>query len=277
MIKIKKYIAKIILGFLGFAWLIITLYPFIFMLQSSIKTNIEYFTGSVWALPKTFSLGNYLTAINVGFTKYYLNSIFVSFVSLFIIIISASMAGYMLAKIKFRLNKLIFSFFLAGMMIPIHITLIPIYKLTEYMGLYDTLTGLIGPYVAFSLPISIFILTGFIKEIPNELEEAAYIDGANTFQIFVKIIFPLIKPAVSTVAIYNLVMLWNEFIYALVLISNPDKWNLTLGLWNFQGEYGVNIPMVMSGLVLSILPLLLFYILLQERVIKGMTAGAVKG
>ncbi|MTI59344.1 MAG: carbohydrate ABC transporter permease [Firmicutes bacterium] len=247
------------------------------MLQSSIKTNIEYFTGSVWALPKTFSLGNYLTAINVGFTKYYLNSIFVSFVSLFIIIISASMAGYMLAKIKFRLNKLIFSFFLAGMMIPIHITLIPIYKLTEYMGLYDTLTGLIGPYVAFSLPISIFILTGFIKEIPNELEEAAYIDGANTFQIFVKIIFPLIKPAVSTVAIYNLVMLWNEFIYALVLISNPDKWNLTLGLWNFQGEYGVNIPMVMSGLVLSILPLLLFYILLQERVIKGMTAGAVKG
>ncbi len=273
----RNLVKKLVLGTLGFLWLIITLYPFIFMVQTSMKTNMEYFTGSVWALPESYSIGNYLEAMKTGFLTYYMNSIFVSLTALVIIIISASMASYMIAKVKFKYNRFVFSFFLAGMMIPIHITLIPVYKITEYMGLYDNLIGLIGPYVAFSLPISIFILTGFIKEIPHELEESAYIDGANTFQIFTKIIFPLIKPAVSTVAIYNLVLLWNEFIYALVLISDPDNWNLTLGLWNFQGEYGVNIPMVMTGLVLSILPLLLFYIFLQERVIKGMTAGAVKG
>ncbi|PUU94957.1 carbohydrate ABC transporter permease [Halanaerobium sp.] len=269
--------AKLIVVLLAGIWLLITLYPFIFMLQTSMKTNMEYFTSSVWAFPENISLDNYLTAMNSGFIRFYLNSLFVTISSLVIIIISASMAAYMIAKIDFKLSNSVFSFFLAGMMIPIHITLIPVYKMTQTMGLYDKLTGLIGPYVAFSLPISIFILTGFIAEIPRELEEAAYIDGANIFQIFTKIIFPLIKPAVSTVAIYNLVLLWNEFIYALVLISNPDKWNLTLGLWNFQGQYGTNVPMVMTGVMLSVLPLLLFYIFLQEKVIKGMTAGAVKG
>lgn len=273
----SKLTKKFILIILAVFWLIITLYPFLFMLQTSLKSNIEYFSSTVWRLPKSINLENYVAAIESGFLKYYLNSIFVSFSSIILIIASASMASYMIAKIKFKFNQAIFSYFLAGMMIPLHITLIPVYKITEYIGLYDTLTGLIGPYVAFSLPISIFILTGFIKEVPHELEEAAYIDGANIFQIFYLIIFPLIKPAVSTITIYNLVMLWNEFIYALVLISDPAKWNLTLGLWNFQGEYGVNIPLIMAALVLSILPLLLFYVVLQERVIKGMTAGAVKG
>lgn len=273
----SKLTKKFILIILAVFWLIITLYPFLFMLQTSLKSNIEYFSSTVWTLLKSINLENYVAAIESGFLKYYLNSIFVSFSFIILIIASASMASYMIAKIKFKFNQAIFSYFLAGMMIPLHITLIPVYKITEYIGLYDTLTGLIGPYVAFSLPISIFILTGFIKEVPHELEEAAYIDGANIFQIFYLIIFPLIKPAVSTITIYNLVMLWNEFIYALVLISDPAKWNLTLGLWNFQGEYGVNIPLIMAALVLSILPLLLFYVVLQERVIKGMTAGAVKG
>lgn len=269
-------LTKIIIIVLAGIWLIVTLYPFIFMLQTSMKTNMEYFS-SVWSLPETINIDNYIEALNSGFMRFYLNSLYVTLTSVLIIIISASMAAYMIARIDFKFSTLTFSFFLAGMMIPVHITLIPVYRMTQTMGLYDTLTGLIGPYVAFSLPVSIFILTGFISDIPKELEEAAFIDGANLFQIYSKIILPLIKPAISTVAIYNMVLLWNEFVYALVLISNPSKWNLTLGLFNFQGQYATNIPMIMTGVMLSVLPLLLFYVFLQERVIKGMTAGAVKG
>ena len=134
--------------------------------------------------------------------------------------------------------------------------MIPVYRMTLSLGVYDTLTGLIGPYVAFSLPVSIFILTGFIREIPVELEEAAIIDGASYYQLFSQVVFPLTKPAVSTVAIYNFTLLWNEFAYALVLTSSPEKRILTLG-FEFQSAYGVDIPKTLTALFLSLLPLLI--------------------
>ena len=163
-------------------------------------------------------------------------------------------------------------------MIPIHSTLIPVYRMTLSLGVYDTLTGLIGPYVAFSLPVSIFILTGFIREIPVELEgRAAIIDGASYYQLFSQVVFPLTKPAVSTVAIYSFTLLWNEFAYALVLTSSPKKGILTLGLFEFQSAYGVDIPKTLTALFLSLLPLLIVYIFFQEKIISGMTAGAIKG
>ncbi|GAB6100124.1 carbohydrate ABC transporter permease [Halanaerocella petrolearia] len=273
MDKIKNYMEKLFLAF----WLLITSYPLIFMIQSSFKSKMEFITESVWSLPNSLSFKNYIQAIDSGFYIYFFNSLIVSFLALAFIILSASMASYVISRIDFKINGLVFILFVAGMMIPVHVTLIPIYKLTKFLGLYDQLVGLVGPYVAFSLPISIFILTGFMQDIPKELEEAAIIDGANKFQIFTKVILPLSKPAISTVAIYNLVMLWNEFVYALILLSDPEKWTLTLGLFNFQGQYGIDIPLVMTVLTLSILPLILLYIFFQERVIKGMTAGALKG
>lgn len=238
---------------------------------------MEYFTTSVWALPQKFHFANYLQIIQAGFLKYFLNSVIVSLVAVFLVVLTSSMAAYAISRIRFRFSKAIYGLFLAGMMIPMHVTLIPVYTMTRRLGLYDSLSGLVGPYVAFSLPISIFILVGFIQDIPLELEEAAVMDGANRYQIYGLVVLPVIKPALSTVMIYNMVMLWNEFVYALVLLSSPSKWVLTLGLWNFRGEYGIDIPLVMAGLVLSVLPLIIAYVFLHEQIIKGMTAGSVKG
>lgn len=269
---------KLIIYVFLFVWLIVTGYPLLFLLQNSFKGKMEFITTPAWSLPETFNFENYNhVAIESGFYRYFLNSVFVSVVSVILIVIAASMAAYAIAKIKFRFSNVVFMLFVAGMMIPIHSTLIPVYKMTLSLGLYDKLAGLIGPYVAFSLPISIFILTGFIRDIPHELEEAAIIDGASYYQIYRRIILPLTKPAISTITIYNLTMLWNEFVYALVLTSSPENRILTMGLFEFQSAYGMDIPRTLTALLLSVLPLIIMYIFFQKRIIKGMTAGALKG
>ena len=272
-----RIIKSTIVYVLAIVWLLVTGYPFVFIAQSSMKTMMEYFTSSVWALPEQFSLANYVEIIQAGFHNYFFNSIIVTTASVFLVMLTASMAEYAISRIRFRFSSLFYGLFLAGMMIPMHVTLIPVYNMTRQLGLYNSLAGLVGPYVAFSLPISIFILVGFMQSVPMELEEAAVMDGATRYQIYGKIILPVIRPALSTVAIYNLVHLWNEFVYALVLLSSPSKWVFTLGLWNFRGEYGIDIPLVMAGLVLSVLPLIVAYVFLHDQIIKGMTAGSVKG
>jgi len=272
-----RVIGTILKYILALFWLFVTGFPFAFIFMSSLKGMMEYFTSSIWALPEQFQFGNYAQVLQAGFHRYFFNSLLVTSVAVFIVVISASMAANAIARFKFRWGGAVYALFLAGMMIPIHVTLIPVYNMTRQLGMYDSLLGLIGPYVAYSLPVSIFIFVGFIKEIPIELEEAAVVDGANRYQIYWHVILPVIKPAISTVAIYNMVMLWNEFIYALVLLSSPAKWILTLGLWNFRGEYGIHVPLVMAGLVLSVLPLIIAYIFFHEQIIKGMTAGSVKG
>ena len=275
-LKVKSVITKTVIYFFLIIWLVITGYPLLFLFQNSLKDSMEFYTTPVWSFA-SFNFGTYLEVLISGFYRYFINSFIVCSVSVAIIIIVASMASYVIARINFKINNLVYLLFVAGMMIPIHATLIPVYKLTLSMGLYDKLAGLIGPYVTFSLPVSIFILVGFMKDIPYELEEAALIDGANYFQIFSKIIFPLTKPAISTIAIYNLTLLWNEFAYALVLTSSPEKRILTLGLFQFQSSYGLNIPKTLTALLLSVIPLIVLYIFFQEKIIKGITAGAVKG
>lgn len=272
-----RIIGSTIKYILALAWLFVTGYPFVFIFQSSMKGMMEYFTTSVWSLPSQFQFGNYIQILQAGFHRYFFNSLFVTTIAVFLVALSASMAANAIARIPFRFSRAVYSLFLAGMMIPMHVTLIPVYNMTRQLGMYDSLAGLIGPYVASSLPVSIFIFVGFIQDIPIELEEAALVDGANRYQIYAHVILPVIKPAISTVVIYNMVMLWNEFVYALVLLSSPAKWILTLGLWNFRGEYGIDIPLVMAGLVLSVLPLIIAYVFFHEQIIKGMTAGSVKG
>lgn len=276
MEKAIGIVSKIFIGLFGIVWLILTVYPLIFVTMTGFKTNAEFF-ASLWSLPQKLNLTNFSRVLQTGFHRFFLNSLFISIASVLIIIITGAMASYAISRFKYKFSYLVFSLFLAGMMIPIHVTLVPVYKMTQSFGLYDTLFGLMGPYVAFHLPISIFILTGFMQDIPRDMEEAAYIDGANTWQIFAKVILPLSKPAISTIAIYNCLMLWNEFIYALVLISSRHNWNLTMGLWNFEGEFGIHIPLVMAALTLSILPVVILYAFMQDKITEGMMAGAIKG
>ena len=262
---------------LGLFWLAVTTLPFIFVVMTSLKSQQETFTGSVWALPERLNIENYLAVLQGGFWVYLRNSVFVLALSIGLILVISSMAAYAFARLRFRLNKPLFGLIVAGMIVPIHITLIPIYLLIRNVGLYDTPFALIGPYVATALPVSIFILTEFMRQIPKELEEAAKLDGCGAFGIFWKVFLPLSGPGLSTVAIYNSIGLWNEFIFAYVLTSNPANRTLPLAIWDFQGQYASNIPAILSVVTLTSLPLIVAYAFGQERIVKGMMAGALKG
>ena len=262
---------------LGFFWLVVTTLPFIFVVMTSLKSQQETFTSAVWALPQKLNFGNYIAVLNGGFWVYLRNSVFVLVLSITLILVISSMAAYAFARLRFRLNKPLFALIVAGMIVPIHITLIPIYLMTRNLGLYDTPFALIGPYVATSLPISIFILTEFMRQIPKELEEAAKLDGCGAFGVFWKVFLPLSGPGLSTVAIYNGISLWNEFIFAYLLTSSRANRTLPLAIWDFQGQYTANIPAILSVVTLTSLPLIVAYAFGQERIVKGMMAGALKG
>lgn len=274
---IQRGIKQACLYLFAAVWFVISFYPFIFMINTSLKGRMEFLIKPVWAFPEQFLYTNYVRVIEGGFFRFFFNSVSVSVLSVAIIILVSSLASYVISRVRFRFSALVYGLFVAGMMIPIHITLIPVYNLTRALGIYDSLAALVGPYVAFSLPISVFVLVGFMRDIPLELEEAALMDGASRLLIYTKVVMPLSKPALSTVAIYSFILLWNEFIYALVLLTSKKNWNLTMGLWNFQGQYSIDIPLIMATLTLAALPLILIYFFLQEQVIKGMTTGALKG
>jgi raffinose/stachyose/melibiose transport system permease protein len=262
---------------LAVVWVLITIYPLLFLIQNSLKTSTEFFMGDVWSLPGKFSLANYQKVWENHFPRFLLNSFFVVGVSLVILLATGSSAAFGLSRIRFRLRGFFYYLFVGGLTIPVHITLIPVYIVTRNIHIYDTLWALIGPYVAFNVPVAVFILASFMADIPASLEEAGYIDGASRLQVFWKIVLPISGPAMTAVGIYNSVIMWNEFIFPLVLINSMSKRPLTLALWNFQGEFSTDVPVMMAALLLSVIPLLIFYAITKERLIEGLVAGALKG
>ena len=251
--------------------------PFIFMVLNSFKTKFEMLTKGVFSPPASLNFKNYQGVLQGGFVRYFGNSGFVLLLSLFLILFIAACASYPLARFRFRLNGLIFGLIVACMAIPIHITLIPVFQMMKRAGIYDSLWALIGPDVAFALPISVFILTNFIKGIPVEIEESAEMDGCSKYRMFFQIILPLTKPGISTLAIYNGVNIWNEFSFSYTLTQSVKNRTLPLAVWDFQGQYAMNTPMIMAVLTLTVLPMILLFIFAQDKLIKGMTSGAVKG
>jgi len=262
---------------LAIAWVIVTIYPLLFLLQNSLKTSPQFFLGDIWSMPRPLSFATYIRVWQNHFPRFLLNSFVVVGASLAVLMLAGSAAAFGLSRIRFRLRGALYYLFVGGLTIPIHITLIPVYIITRQIHLYDTLWSLIGPFVAFNLPVAVFILATFMAEIPLSLEEAGYMDGANRWQVFRGIILPMSRPAMTAVGIYNAVILWNEFIFPLVLINSTEKRPLTLALWNFQGEFSADVPTMMAALLLSMIPLLIVYAITKERLIEGLVAGAVKG
>ncbi len=258
-------------------WVLVTLYPLYFLIQNSFKTSTEFFRGDVWNWPAEFTLSHYQKVWETHFLRFFFNSVYAVGVSLVIILAAGGAAGFGLSRIKFRFRGLFYYLFIGGLTIPIHITLIPVYIITRDLGIYDTLFALIGPFVGFSLPMAVFILAAFMVDIPASLEEAAFMDGATWFQVYRSIVLPISRPAMTAVGIYSAVGLWNEFIFPLVLINTEAKRPLTLALWNFQGEFSADIPSMMAALILTALPLLIFYAFTKDKLIEGLVAGALKG
>jgi raffinose/stachyose/melibiose transport system permease protein len=276
-IKIKS---KILWG-LAFAcalfYLLISIVPFLFMVINSFKDKFEMLVSGVFALPKAWDFSNFKEVIAGNFFSYFFNSVIVLAISLLILLFFAACASYPLARFKFKYAQPIYALIVACMSIPIHITLIPVFKMTQKLGLYDSIWALIGPYIAFGIPISVFILTSFMRAIPREIEESAEIDGCNKFTMFFRIILPLSKPGLATLGIYNGVNMWNEFSFSYTLTQSAANRTLPLAAWEFQGQYSMNMPMIMAVLTLSLLPMVIMFIIFQDKLVKGMTAGAVKG
>lgn len=275
--RIKSICAWIVAFILAIFWAVVAILPFFFMVLNSLKEKFEMLVKGVFEFPDTFYWSNYTEVINGGFLNYFKNSVIVLFISLLVLLFISACASYPLARFKFKLANPIYGLIVACMSIPVHITLIPVFKMSKNLGIYDTIWSLIGPYVAFAVPVSVFILTSFMKEIPREIEESAEIDGCGKVKMFFNMILPLSKPGLSTLAIYNGVNMWNEFSFANTLTQSAENRTLPLAIWQFQGQYSMNTPMIMAVLTLTLLPMIIMFIIFQDKLVKGMTAGAVKG
>ncbi len=276
--KRSKAISWTIVMILAIFWLLIAFTPFVFMVLTGFKQKLEVIMGTAFQLPETFFTENYVSIItDPSFWNYFKNSVIVLVVSLVILLMFTSFAAYPLSRFKFKLRNFIFLVIVASMSIPIHVTMIPVFQMAIKTGLYDSVWVLIPTSVAFALPMSVFIMTGFMQGIPVDLEEAAEIDGCGRYGRFFKVILPLSTPGLSTLAIYNGVNIWNEFIFAFTLTQSEQNRTLPLALWNYQGQYSSNTAMIMACLTLSTIPMIIMFVILQDKLIKGMMAGAVKG
>lgn len=270
-------LSTVVVGLLVTLWFLICLVPFFFLIMCTLKDQKELMKNGVFAIPETLYLDNYIEVFTGNIWHYFLNSVIVMVVSLIILLLFSAFAAYPLSRWKFRMNKPVYSLIVACMSVPIHVTLLPIFMMAVNTGLYDSIWALVGPYVAFNLPVSVFILTTFMASVPKDLEEAAGIDGCGRYGIFWKIMLPLAKPGLSTLVIYDGVNIWNEFSFALTLTQSAANRTLPLAVNEFQGQYTMNIPMIMTVLFISILPMVIVFIFAKDKLIEGMMAGAVKG
>ena len=258
-------------------WSFIVLFPLWVMLISSFKDRLSIYTNP-FGLPEKWNIANYTSVLVAGdFLIYFKNSFVVVLSSEALLLVFGSLAAYALINWRGRTSRALYFFFIAGMMLPIRIASIRILEIVRYLGLVNTIWSLIPVYTAMGIPIAVFILSGFMREIPYELTEAGLIDGAGRFGVFTRIIAPLLRPALATVAIYNLIPFWNDLWFPLIFISNDRAKTLLLGVTRLFGQYQTDWPKVMAVLTLSAIPVIALYLMMSKQFIKGLTAGAVKG
>lgn len=268
--KIVIYIFLVLMAFLYLA-------PLVWMFFVSLKTNTEIFK-SPFALPEEIQLGNFIfawTAGKLGIAT--LNSAIVCVTALILNIIIGCMASFALGRLRFKMSGAVMTYFLIGMMVPIHCILIPLFKTFSNMHLYNSLLGLIIPYTVVSLPTTIFIMTGFFKNMPNEMFEAACIDGCSIYKIFTSIALPLSKTGIFVTALMAFVGNWNELLLAMVFISDDAKKTLPVALSKFVGPYNTNYTQMFAAFIIAILPTIIVYCCFSNQIVDGLTAGAVKG
>lgn len=260
-------------------WALMVILPFLWMIMTSFKTDREIIFDP-WGLPAEPQWNNFTRAWNEArIGDYFQNTIIVVAFSVFFTLLVSSMAAYVLARFEFPGGKYIFYLFMAGLMFPVFLALVPLFFVVDDLGMLGTKQGLILVYVAYSLPFSIFFLTSFFKTLPNEMAEAAIVDGASHYRVFFGVMLPLAKPGLLAIGIFNVLGQWNQFILPLVLNPNPDNYLITQGLaflaiqQGYQNDYSA----LFAALTITMIPILTVYILFQRRLEAGLTAGALKG
>ncbi|CDZ25450.1 carbohydrate ABC transporter permease [Neorhizobium galegae] len=255
---------------------VVMLAPIVIMLFAAFKTNAQIFQ-SPFGLPDFSNFAN-ITKIwsQTNFLRYLLNSVIVTGASIVVILTLGTMAAYAVGRYKFRGSSFVLMFFLAGLTLPLKLAIIPLFILMRDLGILNTQLSLIVIYVAMGLPTTVFIMTGFIATLPNELEDAARMDGASEPRIMWSIMLPLVRPAMVIAGIQNVVPIWNDFFFPLIFIQKDNLKTLPQGLTTFMGEYTTDWGVLFAGLLLSSAPVIIVYIILSRQFINGMTAGAVK-
>jgi len=256
---------------------LLVLFPFAIVVLTALRTQQDVVTRGVFAPPEFVTLQNFPDAWRMGrFSVYYKNSLSICLVKVPLGIFIAALAAYPLAKYRFRLRETLLAFFLLGLGIPVNVVLLPLTILLKKLYLLDNLWGLLFPYIVFGLPFQILVLRGFFRGIPDELVDAARIDGCTEFLVLLRIVLPLSVPAVLALFIMDFLATWNEFLMALIFIHS-DKWKtVPLGMMYFQGQFASSYPIINAGVLLGILPVVIVYVLLQRYFVSGITAGALK-
>lgn len=261
-------------GAAGWLWLVIVLIPLYWIVVTSFKDQSAYFTQNPFALPSDPTMANYGLVIQSDFPRYFLNSVIVTVGTILPAVAISFMAAYAIVRgAGSRFLAGVNGLFLMGLAIPLQATIIPVYLLIIRMRMYDSLLAIILPSIAFSIPLSILVLTNFIRDVPKELFESMRVDGASEWGMLIGLALPLTRPALVTVSIYNGLGVWNGFLLPLILTQSPDKRTLPLALWTFQGQYSVNVPAVLASVVLTTLPIVILYALGRRQLLSGLTAG----
>lgn len=266
-----------VLGALGgWIWLAVIILPIYYVVITSLKDQAGFFTSNPLAPPTEPTIANYQLVLESDFARYFANSLVVTVGSVVPTLLVSFMAAYAIVRGRGWFLSWTNRLFLLGLAIPLHATIIPIYWMITRAHMYDTLLALILPSIAFAIPISVLILSNFLRDVPNELFESMRLDGASDWAMMWRLALPLVRPAVVTVGIYDALNVWNGFLFPLILTQSPETRVLPLSLWTFQGEFSVNIPAVLASVVLATLPLLVVYIVARRQLVSGLTAGFSK-
>jgi len=268
----RTFIIEIMAIVLGLVFLV----PFYYLVSNSLKPFAEILSNTS-ALPSVLQFQNYINAYHqMNFLKVFSNSLLITVVSNIVLVFFCSMAAYMLVRTKKKISNIIFMMFVAAMVIPFQSIMIPLVKVTGSLGMLNSVWGLVIMYLGFGSGMTIFLYHGFIKGIPVELEEAAIIDGCSRLGVFWRIVFPLLKPITVTVVILNSLWIWNDFLLPSLVLQDPELRTIPLATFFFFGQYTKQWDLALAALMLSIIPLLIFFFAMQKHIVKGITSGSIK-
>jgi raffinose/stachyose/melibiose transport system permease protein len=261
-------------GLTSVLWLAIVIIPIYWVLITSFKAQSSYYVSNPMLPPGDPTMQNYRFVIQADFIQYFVNSVIVTAGAVIPAVTVSFMAAYAIVRgWSSRFLRAANGLFLMGLAIPLQATVIPIYLIIIRLHLYDSLLALILPSIAFAIPLSVLVLANFIRDVPKELFESMRIDGANEWTTLWRLAAPLTRPAIVTVSVYNALTIWNSFLLPLILIQSPTQRTLPLALWNFQGQFSVNVPAVAAAVVLTTLPILVLYAFGRRQLLGGLAAG----
>jgi raffinose/stachyose/melibiose transport system permease protein len=263
-------------GLAGWLWLVIVLVPIYWIVITSFKTQSNYYVTNAFKPPGSPTFANYKLVFESDFAQYFINSVIVAVGTLVPAVLVSFMAAFAIVRGNGLFLRSVNGLFLMGLAIPLQATIIPVYLIIIRLKLYDSLLAIILPSIAFAIPLSVLVLANFIRDVPKELFESMRVDGASEWTTLWRLAFPLTRPALVTVSIYNGLTVWNGFLLPLILTQSPERRTLPLAVWTFQGQYGNNTPAILASVVLTTLPILILYAIGRRQLLSGLTAGFSK-